>query len=71
MREVFQHLEPLPHDLMALPAVQVDHKTHAAGIVLVGGIVEALGRGKSGETRHGDTRVEKNGGRFLLKENVR
>ena len=60
MREVFEQLEPLPHDLVALPAVHVDDKPHAAGVVLVGGVVEALLRGKAGlaelsvETRHCD-----------------
>ncbi len=67
--EVFEHLEPLTNDRVALGAVHVDDKSHAAGIVLVGGIVEALlgwqtglGRwqtraGVIGEARHGGARA--------------
>jgi hypothetical protein len=40
--------------------VEVDDEAHAAGVVLVGGIVEALGGGKSVGTRHCDTRVKGN-----------
>ena len=60
MREVFQHLEPLPDDLVALPPVQVDDEPHAAGVMLIGRIVEALGWGKSVGTRHCETRVKGN-----------
>ena len=60
MREVFEHLEPLTDDLVALQPVQVDDKPHAAGVMLIGRIVEALGWGKSVGTRHCDTRVKGN-----------
>ena len=60
--EVFEHLEPLPHDVVALHAVHVDDEAHAAGVVLIGGVVEALLGGKAGEravggTCHGDARA--------------
>ena len=62
MREIFQHLEPLPDDMVALPPVEIHDETHATGIVLIGGIVEALGWGKSVGTRHCDTRLRGNCG---------
>jgi hypothetical protein len=49
--EIFEHLEPLANDRVTLGAVHVDHKSHAAGIVLVGGIVEALLSRKTGLSR--------------------
>jgi len=45
--EVFEHLEPLPHDPVALAAVHVDDEAHAAGVVLHAGVVEALGGGQA------------------------
>ena len=48
--EVFKDLEPLTDDPMAAPAVHVDDKPDATGIVLVGGIVEPLGRRKARRT---------------------
>ena len=48
--EVFKDLEPLTDDPVAAPAVHVDDKPDAAGIVLVGRIVEPLGRRKARRT---------------------
>ncbi len=41
VREILQDLQPLPHDAVALEPMFVDHKAHAAGVVLVERIVEA------------------------------
>ena len=51
--EVFEHLEPLTDDPVTAPPVHVDDKPDATGIVLVGGIVEPLGRREARGTRGG------------------
>ena len=40
--EVFQDLESLPHDRMALLALDVCHKTNTTGVVLVRRVVQTL-----------------------------
>jgi hypothetical protein len=53
VREVLEQLEPLADDGVALHPVHVDDEAHAAGVVLVGGIVEPLRRGKTGKRTGG------------------
>ena len=61
--EVFEHLEPLTDDLVAAPPVHVDDEPDAAGIVLVGGIVEPLGRREApGPRRGADTAGHRSSG---------
>ena len=43
MREIFEHLQPLPYDSVAFAAVHVHDKAHPASVVLVGRVVESLG----------------------------
>jgi hypothetical protein len=42
MRQVFEHEQPVTHDLMRLLALHVRNKTNAAGIVLVARIIKTL-----------------------------
>ena len=42
MEEVLEH-QGLAHDGVRAPALDVDHETDAAGIVLVDGVMQALG----------------------------
>ena len=61
--EVFKHLEPLTDDLVTAPPMHVDDKPNAAGIVLVGGIVEPLGRREApGPRRGADTAGHRSSG---------
>ena len=46
--EVDQGRQAVAHDLVRLPPFQVDEEADAAGVVLVAGVVEALGRGIAG-----------------------
>jgi hypothetical protein len=43
VEEVLEHLQGLAHDGVRAPALDVHHEADAAGIVLVGGVVKALG----------------------------
>ena len=47
MRQVDQDLQSLEDDVVRLLALDVDHETDAAGVVLVAGVVETLLRGES------------------------
>jgi hypothetical protein len=56
--EVFQNLEPLLHDPVALAAEHIHDEADAARVVFVGWIVEALGgreAGARGLVCHGRT----------------
>jgi hypothetical protein len=45
VRQADQNLDPLPNDVVALMTANAGDKTHPAGVVLVGRIVQPLGRG--------------------------
>ena len=47
VQQVLEHGERLAHDGVRLSALDVDDEADAAGVVLVGGIVEALRRRQS------------------------
>ena len=53
MVEVLQYQQTLLDDLMALLSLDVGNKTHPAGVVLPGGVVQALDRGRSEGLRLG------------------
>ena len=42
MVHIFEHLNGIEHNLMARHALHISHKAHAAAILLIGGIVQAL-----------------------------
>lgn len=42
MVQVAQHLDRLGQDLVGFTAFDVHHKTHAAGVVLTGRVIQAL-----------------------------
>ena len=42
VRQIDQDLDALANDLVRFVAIEIDDKTHAAGVVLVAGIVETL-----------------------------
>ena len=42
MVQIFQNLERLGHDGVAFFALDVCHKTHATGVVLVRGVVQTV-----------------------------
>ncbi len=45
VRQADQDLDPLPDDVMALVTTNAGDKTHPASVVLVGWVVQPLGRG--------------------------
>jgi hypothetical protein len=45
--EVDQDLDAFADDVMALVSADAGHKTHAAGVVLIVGVVETLSRGQT------------------------
>ena len=47
MRKVDQYLDAFANDVMALVATDAGHKTHAAGVVLMVGLVQTLSRGQT------------------------
>jgi hypothetical protein len=48
VEEILEHLERLVHDGVGLSALHVHDEAHTARVVLVGGIIEALGRRRPG-----------------------
>jgi hypothetical protein len=51
MEEVLEHLEGLADDRVGFPALHVDDEADATGVVLVSGIIEALGLRHPGRRR--------------------
>ena len=47
MRQVDEDLNPLFDDVVGFLALDIGHKTHAAGVVLVARVVEPLALGQS------------------------
>jgi hypothetical protein len=57
VQEVLEYLQRLAHDGVRAAALDVHHEANAAGVVLVGGVVESLGGreargGAVGSRRH-------------------
>ena len=52
VEEILEHLESLVHDGVGLSALHVHDEADTARVVLVGGIIEALGRRHPGRRRH-------------------
>ena len=46
VRQILQYLQPLLHDGVGFFALDVRHEADAAGVVLIGGIVKTLGKGR-------------------------
>jgi hypothetical protein len=60
MHEIFQNGEGVQNNGVRLPAFDIHHEPDAAGVMLVGRVVQALRSGKTGElsgvaVRHGVT----------------
>ncbi len=56
MAEVDENLQPTPQQVVAPLAFDIDYEADAAGIVLVGRVVETLCAARSGIVREGDIR---------------
>src|SRR5262245_16392543 len=52
MRQIVEHLQALEHDLVRALALDIDHKSDAAGVVFVLRIVQTLCLGDCAEDLH-------------------